>query len=65
MRILVVEDEPGIADFVRQGLTEAGYAVDLAWDGRDDAGSALSSGLYLVRVSGEAGGGTARLVLLK
>lgn len=34
MRILVVEDEPGIAHFVRQGLTEAGYAVDLVGDGR-------------------------------
>lgn len=34
MRILVVEDEPGIANFVRQGLTEAGHAVDLAGDGR-------------------------------
>jgi DNA-binding response OmpR family regulator len=33
MRILVVEDEPSIANFVRQGLQEAGYAVDVAWDG--------------------------------
>ncbi|MES2069306.1 MAG: response regulator transcription factor [Pseudomonadota bacterium] len=33
MRILVVEDEPGIAGFMREGLTEAGYAVDLAIDG--------------------------------
>lgn len=41
MRILVVEDEPGIANFVRQGLTEAGYAVDLAWDGREGLDYAL------------------------
>jgi DNA-binding response OmpR family regulator len=34
MRVLVVEDEPSIAKFVRQGLTEAGYAVDLVGDGR-------------------------------
>jgi heavy metal response regulator len=33
MRILVVEDEPGVAQFVQQGLTEAGYAVDVARDG--------------------------------
>jgi two-component system, OmpR family, copper resistance phosphate regulon response regulator CusR len=33
MRVLVVEDETAIAAFVRQGLTEAGYAVDLAGDG--------------------------------
>ena len=32
MRILVVEDEQVIAAFVVQGLTEAGYAVDLAAD---------------------------------
>ncbi|KJH70036.1 response regulator [Aliterella atlantica] len=34
MRVLLVEDEPGIAQFVRQGLAEAGYAVDVAPDGR-------------------------------
>jgi heavy metal response regulator len=33
MRILEVEDEPRIADFIRKGLTEQGYAVDLASDG--------------------------------
>jgi DNA-binding response OmpR family regulator len=41
MRILVVEDEPGIAKFVRQGLAEAGYAVDVAWDGREALDYAL------------------------
>jgi heavy metal response regulator len=35
MRILVVEDEAAIAAFLRQGLTEAGYAVDLASDGAE------------------------------
>lgn len=33
MRVLVVEDEPRIAAFLRQGLTEEGYAVDVAEDG--------------------------------
>ncbi|MHB8375504.1 MAG: response regulator transcription factor, partial [Dehalococcoidia bacterium] len=33
MRLLVVEDEPAIADFVVRGLSEQGYAVDLARDG--------------------------------
>jgi DNA-binding response OmpR family regulator len=32
--ILVVEDEPGIAHFIRQGLSEAGYAVDVTLDGQ-------------------------------
>ena len=35
MRILLVEDEPAIVSFVQQGLTEAGYAVDVAGDGRE------------------------------
>ncbi|MFC6338182.1 heavy metal response regulator transcription factor [Pseudomonas sp. CCM 7891] len=30
MRILVVEDEPKTADYLHQGLTEIGYAVDYA-----------------------------------
>ena len=33
MRILVIEDEPGIAGFLRDGLTEEGYTVDTAEDG--------------------------------
>lgn len=33
MRILVVEDEKRIADFVARGLESAGYAVDQAADG--------------------------------
>jgi heavy metal response regulator len=43
MRILVVEDEPGIANFVRQGLSEAGYAVDVAWDGEEGLAYALAA----------------------
>ncbi len=35
MRVLVVEDEPGIAQFISQGLREAGYAVDVAHDGQE------------------------------
>lgn len=35
MRILVVEDEPKVGDFIRRGLEEEGYAVDLIRDGRE------------------------------
>jgi two-component system, OmpR family, response regulator len=35
MRILVVEDEPKMADVLRRGLTKAGLAVDVAADGAD------------------------------
>lgn len=33
MRILLIEDEPGIASFIRKGLAENGYDVVQAYDG--------------------------------
>ena len=42
MRILIVEDEAGVAGFVKQGLTEAGYAVDVARNGADGLEYALA-----------------------
>ncbi len=35
MRILVIEDEKKIANFIRRGLKEEGYAVDISSDGED------------------------------
>jgi two-component system OmpR family response regulator len=35
MRILVVEDDRTLADFVSGGLRQAGYAVDVAGTGDD------------------------------
>ncbi|MFE4772981.1 hypothetical protein [Streptomyces sp. NPDC056713] len=35
MRVLVVEDEVRTAELLRRGLTEEGYAVDVAADGPD------------------------------
>jgi two-component system copper resistance phosphate regulon response regulator CusR len=35
MRILVVEDEPKLAEYLRKGLTGAGFTVDVAHDGLD------------------------------
>ena len=34
-RVLVVEDEPGIVDFVRRGLRATGFTVEVAFDGID------------------------------
>ena len=42
MRILVVEDEPGIAGFLKQGLEEESFAVDVATDGNTGLENALS-----------------------
>jgi two-component system copper resistance phosphate regulon response regulator CusR len=35
MRILVIEDEKKVARFIKKGLEEEGYAVDLASDGEE------------------------------
>lgn len=45
MRVLVVEDDPGIGDLVCEDLRDQGYAVDWAQDG-DEAQSLLSSFPY-------------------
>ncbi len=41
MKILIVEDEPKTGDYLRQGLAEAGFVVDLARDGLDGLHLAL------------------------
>lgn len=33
MKILVIEDEQKVAAFIKSGLEQNGYAVDLAYDG--------------------------------
>lgn len=35
MKLLVVEDEPKLGDYLQKGLTEAGFVVDVARDGLD------------------------------
>lgn len=42
MRILIVEDEAGVAGFIQQGLNETGYVVDVARDGLDGLEYALA-----------------------
>jgi DNA-binding response OmpR family regulator len=48
MRILVVEDEPDIADFVTRSLEAAGYAVTAAADGDTGAREALHGDYALI-----------------
>ena len=43
MRILVIEDEKKVANFIKKGLEEEHYAVDCAYDGE--------SGLYMTEVN--------------
>jgi DNA-binding response OmpR family regulator len=48
MRILVVEDERAIADFVKRGLEAEGYAVTCAHNGEEGERLALSGDFHLV-----------------
>ena len=41
MRVLVVEDERKVAQFIKKGLEEEGYAADLAFDGEEGLNMAL------------------------
>ena len=43
MRVLLVEDDERIARFIKKGLTESGYSVDLAPDGNEGVACALST----------------------
>jgi len=42
MKILIVEDEQKTGDYLKQGLSEAGFTVDLMRDGMDGLHQALS-----------------------
>jgi DNA-binding response OmpR family regulator len=46
MRVLLVEDEAGVARFIRKGLEEEGYAVEQATNGVDGLELALHGGVY-------------------
>jgi len=48
MKILIVEDEQKTGDYLRQGLSEAGFVVDLARDGADGLHLALSEHYDLI-----------------
>lgn len=48
MKLLIIEDEVKTGEYLRLGLTEAGFAVDLTHDGRDGLHLALEGNHDLV-----------------
>lgn len=48
MKILVIEDEAGIANMLKQGLEEAGYLVDVARDGKTGLDMAEEQRYHLI-----------------
>ena len=48
MKLLVIEDEPRAADYLRQGLVESGHAVEVALTGTDGLHAAMTGDHDLV-----------------
>jgi two-component system copper resistance phosphate regulon response regulator CusR len=48
MKLLIVEDEPKTADYLKRGLSEAGFVVDIARNGRDGLHLALTESYDLI-----------------
>lgn len=48
MKLLVIEDEVKLAEYLRKGLTESGYVVDVAHDGIDGLHLAMEGGYDLL-----------------
>ena len=48
MHILIIEDEKGIIDFLKQGLEEEGYAISYATNGKEGLEKALQHSVDLV-----------------
>lgn len=52
MKLLVIEDEVKLAEYLRKGLTESGYVVDVAHDGIDGLHLAMEGGYDLLVLDG-------------
>ena len=48
MKLLIVEDEPGISSFLKEGLEEASYSVDISGDGKNGLALALKNEYNLI-----------------
>ena len=52
MKLLLIEDEIKLAEYLRKGLTEAGFVVDVAHDGVDGLHHAMESDYELLVLDG-------------
>ena len=49
---------------LEDGVVQAGR-IESVWDGRDDAGRAVATGVYLVRLRGAGGEESRKAILLR
>lgn len=50
MKVLIIEDEHRLADFVKKGLQESGYKCDIASDGKEGFSKALDEAYELLLI---------------
>ena len=48
MKILIIEDEPRVASFIKEGLEEKSYETEVAYDGLSGEKAAMEPGIDLV-----------------
>ena len=48
MKLLIIEDEPGMSSFLKEGLEEVSYTVDIASDGKSGLSLALTNDYDLI-----------------
>jgi len=48
MKILIIEDEPRVASFIKEGLEEKGYETEVAYDGLSGEKASMAPGIDLV-----------------
>ncbi len=65
MRILVVEDDADVGQFLETGLGEAGYQVDWMSNGRDGMARALEGAYDLIILDRQLGDGIDGVDILK
>ncbi len=65
MQILLVEDDPDVASFLVAGLTEAGYQIEWANNGRDGMARALAGAHDLIILDRQLGDGIDGVDILK
>jgi two-component system OmpR family response regulator len=65
VQILLVEDDPDVASFLVAGLTEAGYQIEWANNGRDGMARALAGAHDLIILDRQLGDGIDGVDILK
>lgn len=65
VRLAIYDTAGRLVSVLREGWVAGAGRHSVPWNGRDDHGSALASGVYTVRLEAAAESATARIVLVR